>query len=326
MYTARSFNYWGSITSRLVICMGIKMKEILQGIAGEERVWEKESMARHTTFGAGGEAKYYVVAEDVDVLRQLLQAVAKEKLSFFVIGNGSNLLVSDDGYDGVVIELGDGFKQVKATDGKLKAGAGVMLSRAAGAARENGMKGMEFASGIPGTVGGAVVMNAGAYGGEIKDIIVNATVLNRYGEIITLTKEALDLSYRHSVIPEQGYIVLEAEFSLQGGNKEEIGALMREYNQRRKEKQPLEYPSAGSTFKRPEGYYAGKLIQDSGLAGYSVGGAQVSKKHCGFVINENHATASDIIRLIKDVQRIVLEKQGVKLQPEVKIIGEKSNS
>lgn len=302
------------------------MKEILQGIAGDERVWEKESMAGHTTFCAGGEAKYYVVAEDVGVLRQLLLAVTREKRSFFVIGNGSNLLVSDDGYDGVVIELGDSFKQIKVSDGILKAGAGVMLSKAAGKARENGMKGMEFAAGIPGTIGGAVVMNAGAYGGEIKDIITSATVLNRHGEVITLKREDLDLSYRHSVIPEQGYIVLEAEFSLQEGNKEEIGTLMQEYNRRRKEKQPLEYPSAGSTFKRPEGYFAGKLIQDSGLAGYSVGGAQVSKKHCGFVINENHATASDIIQLIKDVQRIVLEKQGVMLQPEVKIIGEKSIS
>lgn len=298
------------------------MKEILQSIAGDKYVWEKESMAGHTTFRAGGNADYYVVAEDIGVLKKILQAVAKEKCPFFIIGNGSNLLVSDHGYKGVVVELGSGFKQVETAEGMLKAGAGVMLSKAANTAWEYGLRGMEFASGIPGTVGGAVVMNAGAYSGEIKDIIVSASVMNPEGEIMKLGKEELALSYRHSVITEKEYIVLGAEFELESGERNEIGALMQEYSRRRKEKQPLEYPSAGSTFKRPEGYFAGKLIQDSGLAGYTVGGAQVSEKHCGFVINKNHATASDIIQLIGNVQRIVLEKQGVMLQPEVKIIGD----
>lgn len=298
------------------------MKEILQKIAGDACVWEQESMARHTTFRAGGEAEYYVVAENMDVLQEILRAVTKENRPFFVIGNGSNLLIGDKGYQGVVVELGDGFKKTETVANTLRAGAGVMLSKAANTAWENGLSGMEFAGGIPGTVGGAIVMNAGAYGGEIKDIIVSVTVMSRNGELFTLQKEDLDLSYRHSIIPEKEYIVLEAEFRLASGEREEIGALMQEYNRRRKEKQPLEYPSAGSTFKRPKGYFAGKLIQDSGLAGYTVGGAKVSEKHCGFVINENHATASDIIQLIRDVQQIVLEKQGVLLQPEVKMIGD----
>lgn len=296
------------------------MKELLQSIVGSGCVLEKESMARHTTFRAGGDARYYVIAEDIKKLQEILQAIRRKNVPFFVIGNGSNLLVADEGYDGIVIELGEGFKQIQCTDGLLQVGAGVMLSKAANVARENSLKGLEFASGIPGTLGGAVVMNAGAYGGEIKDVIVSAKVIDTDGQIITLQKEELDLSYRHSVIPEKNYIVIEASLQLQEGNQEEITSMMQDFLNRRKEKQPLEYPSAGSTFKRPVGYFAGKLIQDSGLAGYGVGGATVSKKHCGFVINENHASASDIIQLIENVQRIVYEKQGIMLQPEVKIV------
>ena len=204
----------------------------------------------------------------------------------------------------------------------MTAGAGTMLSKAANAAADAGLSGMEFASGIPGSVGGAVVMNAGAYGGEIKDIIISADVVTASGDVKTLTRDELDLSYRHSCIPENGYIVVKAVFELSPGRSEEIRNAMAELRDKRIEKQPLEYPSAGSTFKRPEGYFAGKLIQDAGLRGYTVGGACVSEKHCGFVVNKGGATAADVLQLIEDVKSKVFKLSGVELEPEVKMIGE----
>ena len=239
-----------------------------------------------------------------------------------IIGNGSNLLVGDKGIRGVVIEMGKHAAKVKVEEDRITAEAGAMLAAVAKQAARAGLSGMEFACGIPGTIGGAVVMNAGAYGGEMKDIIRSVTVLTKAGEQKKLSLEELELSYRHSCIPENEYIVLQAELKLFPEEKEKIEARMEELKNQRVTKQPLEYPSAGSTFKRPEGYFAGKLIQDAGLRGFQVGGAQVSEKHCGFVINKEHATASDIDNLIKEVQDRVEQKFGVRLETEVKYIGE----
>ena len=246
-----------------------------------------------------------------------------------IIGNGSNLLVGDKGIRGIVLAIAKGADRVSVEQESakencmcLKAEAGCLLSKLAAEAARQNLTGLEFAAGIPGTVGGAVVMNAGAYGGEIKDVIVSATVLSPEGEVLILTKEELNLSYRHSCIPEKEYVVLEAVFALNPGESNVIRETMEDFKNRRIEKQPLEYPSAGSTFKRPEGYFAGKLIQDAGLRGYEVGGAQVSQKHCGFVINAGDATAQDVLTLIQDVKIKVQESFGVELEPEVKMIGE----
>lgn len=251
-----------------------------------------------------------------------------------VIGNGSNLLVGDKGIRGLVIGIGKGMSEIEVTEAVaqdftaqdnchiITAGAGAILAAVAAKAAEASLSGLEFASGIPGSVGGAVVMNAGAYGGEIKDVLIDATVLTADGELKTVTRDELDLSYRHSIVPEKGYIVLSARFRLTPKPKDEIKSYMAELRAKRVEKQPLEYPSAGSTFKRPEGYFAGKLIMDAGLRGYSVGDAQVSEKHCGFVVNKGEAAAADVLTLIKDVQETVLKQFGVKLEPEVKMIGE----
>ena len=255
-------------------------------------------------------------------LKILLETARETDMPVTVIGNGSNLLVGDFGIRGLVIEIGKGMKDITISGKTITASAGAGLGAAASKAAEAGLCGMEFASGIPGNIGGAVVMNAGAYGGEIKQIIKNATVITLDGQIKTLSADELELSYRHSCIPENNYIVISAVFTLEDGDKALIKEKMADFRQRRIDKQPLEYPSAGSTFKRPEGYFAGKLIMDSDLAGYTVGGAQVSAKHCGFVINKGGATAADVVKLIGDVQRIVKDKYNVGLEPEVKMIGE----
>lgn len=293
------------------------MKEILP----EERIWEKEPMSRHTTFRIGGVADV-LVTPDRKELPQVLKKAKELQIPVTVIGNGSNLLVGDKGIRGLVIEIGKPAEYVEIEGNRLVAGAGTMLGKAASSAAEAGLGGMEFAAGIPGSIGGAVVMNAGAYGGEMKDILVQAKVLTPEGEELTLTREELDLSYRHSCIPENDYIVMEAEFELIPKEIEAIRAEMAQLRQQRVEKQPLEYPSAGSTFKRPEGYFAGKLIQDAGLRGYRVGDAQVSEKHCGFVVNRGKATAAEIKQLMEDVAEKVYEEFQVTLEPEVKMIGE----
>ena len=246
----------------------------------------------------------------------------KEHAEVTVIGNGSNLLVGDKGIRGIVIEIGSGMNDIRVEDTKIVAGAGALLSKVANAAAAAGLGGMEFAAGIPGSIGGAVTMNAGAYGGEMKDILESVKVIDPEGMMHTLSVEALDLSYRHSCIMEKGGIVVEATIKLEKKTEEEIRAQMADLRNRRVEKQPLEYPSAGSTFKRPEGYFAGKLIMDAGLRGYTVGGAQVSEKHCGFVINHNNATAADVCQLMQDVKDKVRKQFGVELDPEVKMIGE----
>ncbi len=287
----------------------------------ELKVLVDEPMKKHTTFRIGGPADFYVEPDEKQLIKLLW--IAKEcDMPVTVVGNGSNLLVGDGGIRGLTVGIGKGLSKIEVSDNTITAGAGAILASAASKAADASLGGMEFAAGIPGSIGGAVVMNAGAYGGEIKDIILSATVLTADGQVKEIPKEELELSYRHSCIPEKGYIVLGAKLALTPKSQDEIRAEMAQLREKRVEKQPLEYPSAGSTFKRPEGYFAGKLVMDAGLRGYSVGDAQVSEKHCGFVINKGNAAAADVLTLIKDVQECVMEQFGVQLEPEVKMIGE----
>ena len=246
----------------------------------------------------------------------------EEQIPYFILGNGSNLLVSDRGYRGVIIQMDRNMGKIQVEGTEIQAAAGALLSSIAVAARRESLTGFEFAGGIPGTLGGAVVMNAGAYGGEIKDVLKEVTVMDGDGKIFTLPASELEMGYRTSIIKTAGYLVLSARIALSEGKEEDIKARTRELSEMRTQKQPLDYPSAGSTFKRPEGYFAGKLIMDSGLRGYSVGGAMVSEKHCGFVINKGNATAEDVVSLMKHVTEVVQEKYGVTLEPEVKFLGE----
>lgn len=289
---------------------------------GSDNVRLHEPMKKHTTFRIGGPADYYLCPHSTEELQKILQICRENKLEFFILGNGSNLLVSDKGYRGVVIQLWKNFSDIETEDNTITVKAGALLSKVAAEALEESLTGMEFASGIPGTMGGAVMMNAGAYGGEMKDIIREVTVLTREGELLTLSKEEMNFGYRTSVVKEKGYVVISAVLQLRRGDREEIRKVMDELKERRVTKQPLDMPSAGSTFKRPEGYFAGKLIMDAGLRGFSVGGAQISEKHCGFVVNKGDATAADVLGLIGEVQKRVQEKFGVALEPEVKFLGE----
>ncbi len=299
-----------------------EIKKKFSELLGKERVLLEEPMNRHTTFRIGGPAEVFLMPESYEQLREALLLCKEENLPFFILGNGSNLLVSDRGYRGVIIQMDRNMGAVCLEGNEIRACAGALLSSIAAAARKASLTGFEFAGGIPGTLGGAVMMNAGAYGGEIKDVLKQVTIMTREGEIRTLPVEELEMGYRTSIIKKAGYIVLEAVISLEKGREEEIMAKTRELAEKRSEKQPLEYPSAGSTFKRPEGYFAGKLIMDSGLKGYRVGGAQVSEKHCGFVINTGGATAEDVKQLMDHVTCTVKEKFGVTLEPEVRFLGE----
>ncbi|MBR3811688.1 MAG: UDP-N-acetylmuramate dehydrogenase [Agathobacter sp.] len=295
--------------------------EKLQKIVPANEILVNEPMSKHTTFRIGGNADVFVSPEILQVSK--IMALAKEyDVPVTVIGNGSNLLVGDKGIRGLVLSFGKEAEEIELDGRCMTVGAGTILAKVATEAARNGLTGLEFAAGIPGSLGGAIVMNAGAYDGEMKDVVVSAKVLTPEGEVLELSKEELELSYRHSCIPEKGYIVLEATLELSHGEEAAIREKMEDFRNRRIDKQPLEYPSAGSTFKRPEGYFAGKLIQDAGLRGYQVGGAQVSEKHCGFVINKGNASAADVLQLIEDVQRIVYDTFQVELEPEVKMIGE----
>lgn len=295
--------------------------EQLRKILEQEQCYTEESMSKHVTFRAGGAADYYVRPSGKQIPK-IIALCKQYGIPWIVIGNGSNLLVGDGGVRGLVMEIGKYMDQVTVKGDRVTAQAGALLSAVARCAANHELTGMEFASGIPGSIGGAVVMNAGAYGGEMKQIVKKVTVLTPEGEEKELSLEELELGYRHSCIPERNYIVLQAELELKQGVLAEIEERMAELRNQRNAKQPLEYPSAGSTFKRPEGYFAGKLIQDAGLRGYQVGGAQVSEKHCGFVINKDQATAAQIRQLISDVQDRVEEQFGVRLETEVKFIGE----
>lgn len=291
-------------------------------LLGEERVFTGEAMSRHTTFKIGGPADYFLMPDkDTDVGR-IVKICKESAIPYFILGNGSNLLVGDGGYRGAVIQIYKNMSAVTVEGTEITVQAGALLSSVAAAAKNTALTGFEFAGGIPGTMGGAVVMNAGAYGGEMKDVLTEVTVMDEEGEIVTLPADKLELGYRTSIIKTAGYIVLEAKLQLKEGNPEVIRETMKDLTIRRTTKQPLEYPSAGSTFKRPEGYFAGKLIMDSGLAGYQVGGAQVSEKHCGFVINAGGATARDVRTLMDNVRDIVYKKYGVTLEPEVKFLGD----
>ena len=291
-------------------------------LLGEDRVFTDEPMKQHTTFKIGGPADYFLVPESGEKVGEIIKICKQTDTPYFILGNGSNLLVGDGGYRGAVIQVYRNMSEVTTEGTTITAQAGALLSAVAAAAKSASLTGFEFAGGIPGTVGGAAVMNAGAYGGEMKDVLVEVTVMDAEGNIFTIPAEKLELGYRTSIIKKADYIVLEAKIRLKEGDQEAIKERMKELTIQRTTKQPLEYPSAGSTFKRPEGYFAGKLVMDSGLRGYQVGGAQVSEKHCGFVINAGGATAKDVRTLMDNVRDIVYEKYGVTLEPEVKFLGE----
>ena len=294
----------------------------LTSVIAKERVYVDEPMSRHTTFRVGGPADFFVTPKAKEEVRDVIRICKEAGMPYYIMGNGSNLLVSDAGYRGVIVQIYKEMNKVKVEGDLVKAQAGALLSGIAAKALGAKLTGFEFASGIPGTIGGACVMNAGAYGGEMKDVLESVTVLTGEGKIIELGRNELELGYRTSVIAKKGYIVLGAVLKLERGDGEKIKTYMDELKEKRVTKQPLEYPSAGSTFKRPEGYFAGKLIEDAGLRGFQVGGAQVSEKHCGFVINRDHATAADIMELMRQVQIRVKENSGVDLEPEVKRLGD----
>lgn len=294
----------------------------LNNVIAKDSILIDELMSRHTTFRVGGPADFFVTPKAKEEVRDVIRICKEAGMPYYIIGNGSNLLVSDAGYRGVIVQIYKEMNEVKVEGDLVKAQAGALLSGIAAKALGAELSGFEFASGIPGTIGGACVMNAGAYGGEMKDVLESVTVLTGEGKIIELGRNELELGYRTSVIAKKGYIVLGAVLKLERGDGEKIKTYMDELKEKRVTKQPLEYPSAGSTFKRPEGYFAGKLIEDSGLRGFQVGGAQVSEKHCGFVINRDHATAADIMELMRQVQIRVKENSGVDLEPEVKRLGD----
>ena len=280
-------------------------------------------MREYTSFKAGGKADRLVMPETMNELSEALSDAKRSGSDFFILGNGTDVIVRDAGYRGTIIRIAEGFDDIEVDGRRITAGAGALLSRVARAARDAGLTGFEPLSGIPGSVGGAVFMNAGAYGGEIKDVIEEVTAIDpETGETSVIKAEGLDLSYRHSSIMDSGLVIVSAVFRLEEGDIGEIDGKMKDFTERRNSKQPLNYPSAGSFFKRPEGYFAGKLISDAGLKGLSVGGAEISEKHAGFMINKGGATATDIIRLMRLVQNTVNDKFGVMLEPEVRIIGE----
>lgn len=291
-------------------------------ITKEENILRDEPMCRHTTFRVGGPADYFVTPQSVEEIRGILAVCRKENVPYYIVGNGSNLLVGDGGFRGVVLQIFKKMNDVRVEGERVTAQAGVLLSKVASAAYNASLTGLEFAAGIPGTLGGAVRMNAGAYGGEMKQVLESAVVLTQEGELLTIPVEELGLAYRTSVVEKKDYVVVEATLRLKKGDQAAIREVMDDLKQRRVTKQPLEFGSAGSTFKRPEGYFAGKLIEDAGLRGFRIGDAQVSEKHCGFVINRGNATAAQVCKLMQEVVKKVKETSGVTLEPEVKRIGE----
>ena len=300
----------------------IEITDALMNICGRENVYRDEPMMKHTSFRIGGPADWFVSPGPAGARSETIQFLKAGSVPYFILGNGSNLLVSDDGYRGVVIQIGKNMSDIVVSGTNVRAEAGALLSTVASRAAAASLTGMEFAGGIPGSIGGACVMNAGAYGGEMKDILTSVIALFEDGSVRKVPCGELMLGYRSSALMRNGAIVLEAELSLTEGDIGEIRATMDDLRERRVSKQPLDLPSAGSTFKRPEGYFAGKLIMDSGLRGYAVGGAQVSEKHCGFVVNRGGATADDVMTLIRHIQKTVLKNFGVELVPEVRFLGE----
>ena len=296
--------------------------ECIKTYVPKEDILLNEPMCRHTTFRVGGEAQCFVRISEGRQLEKLIPYLKEIEIPYFILGNGSNLLVGDKGYEGIILQIGSRMNDICVEGDCIRASAGALLSQVARCAQENGLTGLEFASGIPGTIGGGVVMNAGAYDGEMKQVVEQVTVMSEQGEILVLDGEDMEFGYRTSVIKSRPFVVLEVLMRLKPGNKEEISNKMEELSRRRQEKQPLEFASAGSTFKRPEGHFAGKLIMDAGLRGYSIGGARVSEKHCGFIVNTGKATAADVAEVIGEVQERVKDKFGVALETEVIFLGD----
>ena len=297
-------------------------KEKLMNLMGEGQVIFSEPMDKHTTFHIGGEAEAFVRVESIEELTDLRSFCNREQIPFFFLGKGSNILVGDKGISGVVATFGEKMCRITVKEDMVIAEAGATLAAVASFAMQKGLTGMEFAAGIPGTVGGALRMNAGAYGGDMSQIVGWVRVLEPDGNVKTILGAHMGFGYRTSVLQEVPYIALACGIQLMVGDEKEIRMKMLELAARRREKQPLEYPSAGSTFKRPEGYFAGKLIEEAGLRGKRVGGAMVSEKHCGFIVNEDHATAKDVRELMEQVRKAVYEQTGVLLEPEVIFVGE----
>ena len=296
--------------------------EWIRKLGEQVEILVAEPMKNHTTFRIGGPADALALPKTPEEVAEVVRFCHEHAQPYYVLGNGSNLLVSDEGYRGLVLQLYRNFNDIQVNGETITVQSGAMLAAVARTAYQTGLTGLEFASGIPGPIGGAVVMNAGAYGGEMKNVLKEVTVLTKEGEVLVIPAKALELGYRTSVIPKNGWIVLGAVLQLEKGDQEQILARMEELKEQRITKQPLDLPSAGSTFKRPEGYFAGKLIMDAGLRGFTVGGAQVSEKHCGFVVNRGNATAADVWELICEVKRRVKEMTGVELEPEVKLLGD----
>ncbi len=294
--------------------------ETLKQFVPEENIHLQEPMALHTTFKVGGNADCLVELEEEEQARQVYRYLNMVEVPFFVLGNGSNTLVRDTGYNGVMLRVGKKFSAIEIEGTCMKVQAGALLSQASKAAMEHGLSGLEFASGIPGTVGGGVIMNAGAYGGEMSQVVTDVTVVNKEGELLLLNNETMEFGYRYSSNRNQSFLVTQVLFILQQANPLEIQEKMEELAVKRRQKQPLEYPSAGSTFKRPEGYFAGELIMNAGLRGFQIGGARVADKHCGFVVNMGNATAADVLDVIAEVQERVKDRFGVELQPEIVIV------
>ena len=296
------------------------LKSEIIKIVGIKNLKINEPMSWHTTFKVGGIAKFLVTPNEIDDIINIINLCKSNDINYYILGNGSNVLVRDEGIDGVVIKIASNFSSIDISGTKVLARAGALLVTISNRALNNGLGGFEFASGIPGTLGGAIVMNAGAYGKEMKDVVLETKVLTDLGDVVTLKNEEHGFKYRDSLIQKKNYVVLESTLELYNDDKQKIKEYMDELMKKRVESQPLKYPNAGSTFKRPDGYFAAKLIQDAGLKGYTIGGAMVSTKHSGFIINRGDAKASDILRLMDYVKEEVYRKFGVILEPEVKII------
>lgn len=302
--------------------MADRFLKMLRDIAGQENVLTGEPMDKHTTFKIGGPADFFVTPKDTSEVCEIVELCRQKGVEYTILGNGSNVLVSDAGYRGVIIQLQKNICNIRVNGSRIYADCGALLSKIAAEALKSSLAGFEFASGIPGTLGGAILMNAGAYGGEMKDVLISADVFKPGEGIVEIKADELSLGYRTSIIKKMNWIVLSAVIELAEGDADEIKAKTQQLKEERCAKQPLDIPSAGSAFKRPEGNFAGKLIMEAGLRGYSIGGAAVSEKHCGFLVNKGGATASDMRRLFKEVTDKVRRQSGVKLEPEVRFIGE----
>ena len=298
------------------------MYDYIKTIIPRERILFHEPMSKYTTFRVGGEAECILVVQNEDELARLIPYLNRIEQEYFILGNGSNLLVGDKGYRGMVVKFGEEMEQIQVEGTRVTVKAGAFLSKVAMTAKQHSLTGLEFAAGIPGSIGGGIVMNAGAYEGEMKQVVESVRVMDRDGQILTLDNDTMEFGYRTSIIKNRPFIVVEVVLQLAEGNQEKITARMEELAILRRSKQPLEYASAGSTFKRPEGYYAGKLIMDAGMRGYRIGGAQVSDKHCGFIVNTGKATAADIKEVIEEVQERVKERFHVMLEPEIVFLGD----